>query len=124
MKLPKYCQDLLSTKIDLESVNNTEEISVYQWDKTSEMLTGPQCKEKITVQLADVKQHHFLKRNKHAVFCKQNKNLKENEILINVENYDSQQQHATQSAYFGYDSYTLYTACVYFSDISRVCNQM
>ena len=81
------------------------------------MLTGPECKEKITVQLADVKQHDFLKRNQHAAFRKQKENLKENEILIHVdfsENYDNQQQHAIQSAYFGYDSYTLYTACVYF----------
>ena len=94
MKLPTNCQDLLSTEIDLESVNNTEEISVYQWkksasnkypEKTSEMLTGPECKEKITGQLADVKQHDFLKRNQHAVFRKQKENLKENEILIHVD---------------------------------------
>ena len=75
------------------------------------MLTGPECKDKITVQLADVRQHYFLKRNHHAAFQKQKENLKENEILFHVdfsENYDNQQQHTIQSAYFGYDCYTLY----------------
>ncbi|XP_022107154.1 uncharacterized protein LOC110988171 [Acanthaster planci] len=53
-------------------------------------------------------------------------NLKSNEIIVHVdfsENYDNKQQHAIQSAYFGYQSFSLYTVCVYHVQNDKVKTQ-
>ena len=44
-------------------------------------------------------------------------NLKEDEIILSVDflkNYDNKQHHEIQSAYFGYEAFTLYTAACYY----------
>ena len=53
-------------------------------------------------------------------------NLKENEIILSVDfskNYDNKQHHEIQSAYFGYEAFTLYTALYYYRphDIDGTC---
>ena len=53
-------------------------------------------------------------------------NLKEDEIILSVvfsKNYDNKQHHEIQSAYFGCEAFTLYTApCYYRShDIDGAC---
>lgn len=49
-------------------------------------------------------------------------NLKEGEIILSVDfskNYSNKQFHEIQSAYFGHEAFTLYTAaCYYRSDIA------
>ena len=52
--------------------------------------------------------------------------LKEDEIILSVDflkNYDNQQHHEIQSAYFGYEAFTLYTAACYYRshDIDGAC---
>ena len=52
--------------------------------------------------------------------------LKEDEIILSVDflkNYDKQQHHEIQSAYFGYEAFTLYTAACYYRshDIDGAC---
>ena len=44
-------------------------------------------------------------------------NLKEDEIILSVDcskNYDNKQHHEIQSAYFGHEAFTLYTAACYY----------
>ena len=53
-------------------------------------------------------------------------NLKEDEIILSVDflkNYDNKQHHEIQSAYFGYEAVTLYTAACYYRshDIDGAC---
>ena len=43
-------------------------------------------------------------------------NIKADEVVVHVdfsENYDNKQQHATQSAYFGYQQFSIYTVDIY-----------
>ena len=54
-------------------------------------------------------------------------NLKEDEIILSVDflkNYDNKQHHEIQSAYFGYEAFTLYTAACYYRshDIDGACS--
>ena len=45
------------------------------------------------------------------------KNLKENEVILSVDfskNYQNKQRHEIQSAYFGHEDFTLFTAACYF----------
>ena len=53
-------------------------------------------------------------------------NLKEDEIILSVDfskNYDNKQHHERQSAYFGHEAFTLYTAACYYRshDIDGAC---
>ena len=53
-------------------------------------------------------------------------NLKEDEIILSVvfsKNYDNKQYHEIQSAYFGCEAFTLYTAACYYRshDIDGAC---
>ncbi|XP_014672322.1 PREDICTED: uncharacterized protein LOC106812853 [Priapulus caudatus] len=111
--------------IDVGSIREVDFISFFQWEKNAgtkypekvgHRLSGSECVDLLKEQISDVKYHYFLKRNQHAAFRAQKESLKANEIIIHIdfsENYDNRQQNAVQSAYFGCQSYTLYTACVY-----------
>ena len=53
-------------------------------------------------------------------------NLKEDEIILSVDflkNYDNKQHHEIQSAHFGHETFTLYTAACYYRshDIDGTC---
>ena len=67
-------------------------------------------------QVKILKEHIFVKRtqNTHDNWLKEN--LKTNEFIIHVdcsENYKDKEQDEIQSAYFGYSSFSIFTACCY-----------
>ena len=67
-----------------------------------------------------LKQHIFIKRHPHAAYNQLKENLKADELLLHIyfysENYVNKQQNETQSAYFGQDCFSIFTACCYLRD--------
>ena len=55
-------------------------------------------------------------RTQHQCYKTAKENIKADEVVVHVdfsENYDNKQQHATQSAYFGYQQFSIYTGAIY-----------
>ena len=70
------------------------------------------CKEEIKV----LKQHIFIKRHQHPAYNQLKENLKAGELWLHVdysENCVNKQQNEIQSAYFGHDCFSIFTACCY-----------
>ena len=63
-----------------------------------------------------LKRHIHLKRIQNAAFNSLRANLKSNEVLIQVDyskNYGNKDQRQIQSAYFGQQSFSIFTSCCY-----------
>ena len=63
-----------------------------------------------------MKKHIYVKRQQYACYNKLKEELGENEVLLHVdysENYSNIQQGEMQCAYFGHDSFSIFTACCY-----------
>ena len=66
-----------------------------------------------------LKKHIYIKRQQHATYDQLKENLKTGEILPHVdysENYVNKQHGEIQSAYFGHDSFSIFTACCFLLD--------
>ena len=58
----------------------------------------------------------FVKRTQNTHYNRLEENLKTNEFTIHVdysENYKDKEQDEIQSAYFGHNSFSIFTACCY-----------
>ena len=68
-----------------------------------------------------------MKRQQHASYNGLKENLKAGEILLHVDysqNYVNLQQGEIQSAYFGHDCFSLFTACCYLrDDTGKIINE-
>ena len=63
-----------------------------------------------------MKAHIFVKRTQNTHYTWLKENLKTNEFIIHVdysENYEDTEQDEIQSAYFGHNSFSIFTACCY-----------
>ena len=68
-------------------------------------------------QMAELKKHIYVKRKQHEYFNSAKDNLKTGEIFISIdyrENYVNKEQQETQSAYFGHECFSIFTASCYF----------
>ena len=64
-------------------------------------MSGEKAKDMLLQQAKELKLHLFAKKHQHEQFC---------------ENYDNKQQQKTQSTYFGYQFFSLYTVCTYYNE--------
>lgn len=72
-------------------------------------------KEKIKI----LKEHISVKRIQFSAYVQQKQDLTAADLLVHVdfaENYKNDQQDEIQSAYFGHQSFSLFTSCCYFLD--------
>ena len=63
-----------------------------------------------------MKAHIFVKRTQDTDYNRLKENLKTNEFIIHVdysENYKDKEQDEIHSAYFGHNSFSIFTACCY-----------
>ena len=69
--------------------------------------------------MANLKSHIFNKRQQHSPYVNIRENLMKRELLINLdfsENYSNRNQNEIQSAYFGNNSFSLFTACAFYNN--------
>ena len=117
-------------------LDHCDEIQYFQWvtgeggrrfpEKVPIVSTGEETKKVLDDQIAKIKVHSYLMHTQYKKYQDLKDNLKSNVIIVHVdfsENYDNKQQHAIQSAYFGYQSFSLYTVCVYHMENDEVKTQ-
>ena len=106
------CSDL---ELNMDDFHNSKEsITSHQWIRADNKIQKSEielpCNEicqKFNNDIKVLKKHIYVKRQQHACYNK----LKEDEVLLHVdysENYSN-----IQSAYFGHDSFSIFTACCY-----------
>ena len=108
-----------------ELIETEADITFYKWVKNGkypEKLSHTKNKEDMIVELKSqlivyrVHQYNFVRQHKELDALKLN--LPENTAVIQVdfaENYNNKQQHAAQSAYFGQQCFTLFTAVIWYT---------
>ena len=115
------CPDLS----DLNHLQNYEEFTFQQWTKKGsyyeKIMITKSSKETIadlTSKIKLLKGHYYRKRKQSALYNQDVENIEEDEAVVHVdfsENYKNRQQGEIKSAYFGQQSFSLYTVCGYIS---------
>ena len=109
-----------------KTISNTQAISYYRWKTTEKHMKKVQkvgsC-EYVVELLNEIVFGEKFRRHCYNIYRQFSElkftkiNLKENEVILSVDfsrNYDNKQVHEVQSAYFGHENFTLYTAACYF----------
>ena len=109
----------------LDDISEVEEVLYYKWitgekfpEKKQQIVTGSEAASDLKVMIKSYRRHHYNRFRQH----KEMKKAKEcllgsNSAIIQVdfaENYVNTQRNAIQTAYFGQENFTLYTACVWY----------
>ena len=113
------CSDLELNMDDFH--NNKESVTFHQWIRVDKKIQKSEielpCDEicqKFNNDIKVLKKHICVKHLQHACYNKLKEELGENEVLLRVdysETYSNIQQGEIQSAYFGHDSFSIFTAC-------------
>ena len=122
----------LSSNSDCDSDSDSDTgsdvtIKFYHWHKSE---SGYLSKMQMTLDMShaldrwqevvtNLKRHIFNKRQQHSTYVNIRENLMERELLINLdfsENYSNRNQNEIQSAYFGNNSFSLFTACAFYNN--------
>ena len=109
----------------MSPLKQVDEVRFYQWseqatkkypDKSLHTESGPELLEIFKTQLSILKKHCSLYMNQHKCYKAAKENMTADEAIVHVDfskNYDSKQQYAIQSAYFGYQQFCIYTVAAY-----------
>ena len=112
------------TGVTLEEFpDDCDNVEYYKWarvdGKLKNVVKSVDVEEAIELfneQGKILKAHIFVKRTKNTHYTWLKENLKTNEFMIHVdysENYEDKEQDEIQSAYFGHNSFSVFTACSY-----------
>ena len=107
--------------------DDCDDIEYYEWakvygkvKKVVKSVDVEEAIESFNEQVKVLKAHIFVKRTQNTHYNRLKENLKTNEFIIHVdysENYKDKEQDEIQSAYFGYNSFSIFTACCYTREI-------
>ena len=109
----------------MSRLNEIDEVSFYQWgkellqkypEKLLYTFTGSEVLEFFNTQQTS-KNHWSLSKTQHKHYKNSKDNLRENDAIVHVnfsKNYDNKHQHPIQSAYFGYQQFSLYKVVIYY----------
>ena len=123
---PRKCDTSEDSDSDSDSSDDSSstEIKFFSWIRIDKKMTKAQFSasfeeavESMEEKLKVLKEHIYVKRVQYAAYVAQKEKLKPGELLVHVdfaENYKNDQQDEIQSAYFGHDSFSLFTSCCYY----------
>ena len=104
-------------------VDYCDNVEYYKWakldGKAKKVVKSVDAEEAIELfneQVNILKAHIFVKRTQNTHYNRRKENLKTSEFIIQVdykENYKDKEQDEIQSAYFGHNSFSIFTACCY-----------
>ena len=123
------CDECCDTGLKVKDFkDDCTEIQFYEWkriDKTLqnvESILPPDDLITLFDEVRVFKKHIFIKQQQHATHDHLKENLKQVEISLHVDysgNYVNKQKGEIQSAYFGHDSFFIFTACFHLCDAHR-----
>lgn len=110
-------------KTDYEGDVDDANLSSPQWKrvegkvrKVDIEMSRQELIEEFNRQIKILKKHIYIKREQNKFYNNLKSTLKPSEILIHVdysENYANKEQQEIQSAYFGHETFSIFTACCY-----------
>ena len=116
--------DICSVAVNVDDFKRSDERSFYKWEKvngkvvkSSVILSHHNLVDTFNAEVKILKKHIFIKRNQNAFYNYLKENLGDNEVLLQVdysENYSNKDQQEIQSAYFGHNTFSIFTACAYY----------
>ena len=106
------------------SENNGDKVAFYRWQTIDKKI----CKAKIEMncntaiemfkeEVAVLKEHIHIKRRQVNAHREMKDSFIDDDVMVQVdftESYKSEQQDVIQSAYFGNQCFSIFTACCYF----------
>ncbi|KAJ8027956.1 hypothetical protein HOLleu_30060 [Holothuria leucospilota] len=109
----------------IEDVGAVEEVTYHKWvlggkypEKQLHMVSGQEAADEMAKQIRDFKRHNYNNIRQHIELDNLKTSLPgTNSAIVQVdfsENYDNKQRNEIQSAYFGHQSFSIYTACVWY----------
>ena len=121
------CDECCDASLKVEKFKDDyTEIQRYQWKRVDKKVQKVESilppDDLITLFDEEVrvfKKHIFIKRQQIVAYNHLKENLKPGENFLHVdysENYVNKQQGEIQSAHFGQDSFSIFTACCYLHD--------
>ena len=110
-------------KLNMED-GGASSFSVFRWTKVEKKsrkisihMNLTKLVNEFNTQVGTLKKHIFVKRCQNNYYNSLKNNLKCGQLLINVDyskKYVNQEQQEIQSAYFGHECFSIFTACCYF----------
>ena len=108
--------------------NENEQVIYFTWKKVDKKVTRAQqmvsfddAVYTFKSQIRVLKEHIFVKRVQNDAYNEHKPELSDGDLLVHVdfaENYRNHQQNETQSAYFGNQSFSLFTLSCYFKGVT------
>ncbi|KAJ8047025.1 hypothetical protein HOLleu_05901 [Holothuria leucospilota] len=109
----------------IEDVGAVEEVTYHKWvvggkypEKQLHMVSGQEAADEMAKQIRDFKRHNYNNIRQHIELDNLKTSLPgTNSAIVQVdfsENYDNKQRNEIQCAYFGHQSFSIYTACVWY----------
>ena len=116
--------DVCNVCISAENFERFNKRNVYSWQKVDgkvrkKCLTASHRElfNMFNTQMPVLKKHIFVKREQNTFHNNVKDNLEENEVLVHVDyskSYSDKDQQEIQSAYFGHNTLSIFTACYCF----------
>lgn len=113
-----------------EALPSKEEIVYYRRvpgdkypEKSMRVGTGQEVAEEFAEQIKAFKRHNFNRIRQHIMLQHLTGSVPGTNCVIQVdfsENYSNKQKNEIPSAYFGHESFTIYTVCVWFGEGEEV----
>ena len=114
------------------SENYGDKVAFYHWQTIDKKI----CKAKIEMsfntaiemfkeEVAVLKEHIHIKRRQVNANREVKDSFKDDDLMVQVdftESYKNEQQDVIQSAYFGYQSFSIFTACCYSKVSGKIKN--
>ena len=118
------CPGLEYYEVVWKSLSEIPEIMYHQWDKTEKNYqkvelvdSGADVVEYVKNDIPSIRTHVYNIYRQHSELKFLKENLKPNEVILSVDfskNYENKQRHEIQSAYFGHEAFTIFTAACYY----------
>ena len=110
--------------ISVENFERFNKRNFYSWQKvdgkvqkTCLTASHGELVNMFNTQMPVLKKHIFVKREQNTFYNNVKDNLEENEMLVHVDyskHYSNKDQEEIQSAYFGHNTFSIFTTCFYF----------
>ena len=116
--------DICNVCISVENFERFNKRNFYSWQKvdgkvqkTCLTASHGELVNMFNTQMPVLKKHIFVKREQNTFYNNVKDNLEENEMLVHVDyskHYSNKDQEEIQSAYFGHNTFSIFTTCFYF----------
>ena len=116
--------DICNVCISAENLERFNKCNFYSWQKvdgkvqkTCLTASRRELVNMFNSKISVLKKHIIVKREQKRFYNNVKDNLEENEVLVHVDysdNYSIKDQQEIQSAYFGNNGFSIFTACCYF----------